>query len=448
LKNIVSKIFAFASVLVLVYSCKPEVTVSAPTKGSLDVSKYVAVGNSITSGYADNALYYQGQLVAYPNLLAQQFKLIGGGDFKQPLVSPTSVGIGSAQNARLVLAPTTDCKGTLSLAPVNVAEKGDLTIFGTSVANDGPFNNMGVPGVKAITAVYPGYGNPANGQGNYNPYFTRMVKDPTTASLLSEAANQNPTFFSMFLGNNDVLAYALAGGAADAITPSAGLPGYGFDASIDAVVNTLTANGAKGVIANIPDITSIPYFNTVPYNGLLLDQANAAALSQAYAGLGITFHEGYNGFIIEDANVPGGRRQIQQGELILLSVPQDSIKCSGWGSMTPIPNQYVLTSNEITNIKNAITAFNTKLKAVADAKGLAFVDVNAFMSKVKSGIVYNGVNLNTQFVSGGAFSLDGVHLTPMGNALLANEFIKAINSKFGSTIPTIDATKYKGVSFP
>jgi hypothetical protein len=56
--------------------------------------------------------------------------------------------------------------------------------------------------------------------------------------------------------------------------------------------------------------------------------------------------------------------------------------------------------------------------------------------------------MNTQFVTGGIFSLDGIHLTPLGNALLANEFIRAINMKFGSTIPKINATNYKGIMFP
>ncbi|HUR10003.1 MAG TPA: hypothetical protein VM012_01465, partial [Flavitalea sp.] len=79
---------------------------------------------------------------------------------------------------------------------------------------------------------------------------------------------------------------------------------------------------------------------------------------------------------------------------------------------------------------------------------LAFVNVNAFMSSWKTGIMYNGVGVKADFVTGGAYSLDGIHLTPRGNALLANEFIKSINNKYGSTIPAIDATKYKGVVFP
>lgn len=437
--------------IVLLASCKPELEVPTPDKGSLDVSNYVSIGNSITSGFADAALYYDGQVVAYPNLLAAQFKTIGGGDFKQAYVPASSVGVGSSGNARFVLGYKTDCKGINALSPLPMAAQGDLQIFFTSVAAQGPFNNIGVPGAKAITTVYPGYGNPANGAGKYNPYFTRMLNstEMATASMLSKAAEQNPTFFSLFIGNNDVLGFASSGGTSDAITPSAGPPGVGFDASIDAIIGTMTANGAKGVIGNVPDITSLPYFTTIPYNGLMLSATDAAALTAKYTPLGISFNEGNNAFIIEDTLVPGSHlRKIKPGELILLSTPQDSLKCKGWGSIKPIPNAYVLTEKEIIGIQGAVTVYNAKLKAVANTKGLAYVDVNQFLAQVKKGIVYNGIAINTSFVSGGAFSLDGIHLTPRGNAMLANEFIKAINTTYGSTIPQVDATKYNGVTFP
>jgi hypothetical protein len=180
----------------------------------------------------------------------------------------------------------------------------------------------------------------------------------------------------------------------------------------------------------------------------MLDNASATQLRTAYSALDIPFEAGNNPFIIEDASAPGGVRQIVQGELILLSIPQDSIKCKGWGSAKAIPNQYVLTEDEISQINSAITDYNSTLESLAVQKELAFVDVNSFMNVVKTGIMYNGVNVNAQFVSGGAFSLDGVHLTPRGNALLANEYIKAINSKYGSTIPHLDGNKYRGVVFP
>ncbi len=452
MQNITYKSLLLATTLSAFVGCKPKLDAPNPDKGSVDVTKYVAIGNSITSGFADAALYYDGQMVSYPNLLAEQFKTVGGGEFIQPLVPAGSVGIGSSGNAKSVLGYKTDCLGINALSPVPAATSGDFSIFTTNISAQGPFNNMGVPGAKAITTVYPGYGNPSNPAG-YNPFFTRMLapSEMASASILSKAAAQNHTFFSMFIGNNDVLGYALAGGASDAITPSAGPPGVGFDASIDLIISTMTSNGAKGVIGNIPDVTNIPYFTTIPYNGLTLDATKAAQLNVAYAALapyGVSFHEGSNAFMIQDPTAPGGVRQIKSNEYILLTTPQDSLKCAMWGSAKPLANKYVLTATEVSNIQSAVIAYNTKLSAVASAKGLAYVDVNAFMAKAKTGIMYNGINTTATFVSGGAFSLDGVHLTPRANAMLANEFVKAINTTYGSTIPQVDATKYKGVVFP
>jgi len=446
-KNYKNQLMIALATIALLVSCKPELDVPSPQSGSINVSKYVAIGNSITSGFADAALYYDGQVVAYPNLLAEQFKTIGGGNFNQAYVPANSVGVGSSANARFVLGFKTDCKGVSSLSPVPLAATGDLSILFTSVAAQGPFNNIGIPGAKAITTVYPGYGNPANGPGNYNPFFTRMLNSSeyASASMLTKAAEQNATFFSLFIGNNDVLGYAASGATSDAITPSAGAPGVGFDASVDAIISTMTANGAKGVIGSVPDVTSLPYFTTIPYNGLTLTATQAAQLSVA---LGTPFIEGNNPFVIEDNTAPGGFRKIKSTELVLLNTPQDSLKCAGWGATKPLKNMYVLTETEIAAIQNAVAGYNTKLKTLATTKGLAFVDVNQFMAQVKKGIVYNGIAINTSFVSGGAFSLDGIHLTPRGNAMLANEFIKSINSMYGSTIPQVDATKYNGVTFP
>lgn len=440
----------FAGAALTLFSCKPKADSFEASAGNADFTRYVSIGNSITSGFADAALYYDGQMVSYPNLIATQFKMVGGGDFIQPLVPESSVGVGSSVNARLVLGMSTDCMGNTSLGPVPLAPNGDFSIFTTSVAANGPFNNMGIPGAKMITAVAPGYGNPANGLGNYNPFFTRILTPAefVSASMLSKAAVQNATFFSLFLGNNDVLSYALSGGTSDAITPSAGPAGIGFDASVDTIVARMTANGAKGIIGSVPDITSIPHFTTIAYNALTLNSTQAAQLTTAYTGTGITFSAGANAFVIEDASAPAGFRKMTSSEYVLLAVPQDSLKCGGWGATTPIPDEYVLDATEASLIRTAVTAYNNKLKMTADAHGLAFVDVNAFMASAKAGITFNGILSTTTFVSGGAFSLDGIHLTPRGNALLANEFIKAINQTYSASIPQVNVTKYPGVTFP
>ena len=76
MKNIINKTIIVTIAASALVSCKPDLKAPVASKGNLDVTKYVAIGNSITSGFADAALYYDGQKVSYANLLAEQFKEI------------------------------------------------------------------------------------------------------------------------------------------------------------------------------------------------------------------------------------------------------------------------------------------------------------------------------------------------------------------------------------
>ena len=141
----------------------------------LDLSRFVSIGDSITSGYTDGALFYEGQLHAFSNLMAQQFKTVGGGNFNQPLMKPDSVGVGFYGNARLAFKNKSDTSNNQQ-APEYIAKQGDLSVFIENIfAKQGPFHNMSVPSAKLISLVKVGIGNPKNGVGNYNPFFTRMA---------------------------------------------------------------------------------------------------------------------------------------------------------------------------------------------------------------------------------------------------------------------------------
>ena len=74
--------------------------------------------------------------------------------------------------------------------------------------------------------------------------------------------------------------------------------------------------------------------------------------------------------------------------------------------------------------------------------------MNSYLKTLNSGITYNGINFNATFVTGGAFSLDGVHPNARGYALIANHFLRSINTKYASSIPMVDVTKYHGILFP
>ena len=93
--------------------------------GDVDASRYVAIGTDGTAGYADDALYYDGQVNSYANILAGQLTTADVIDFNQPLAPETSVGINLNGDAELQLGYKTDCKDTVSLSPVRKAIQGN-----------------------------------------------------------------------------------------------------------------------------------------------------------------------------------------------------------------------------------------------------------------------------------------------------------------------------------
>lgn len=442
--------FLSALLLSAVYSCKPKESTTEISAGEIDASRYVAIGGSATAGFMDDALYAEGQDNSLGAILAIQFQLIGGETFHQPLMPQFSVGCNVLGLSAYTLNFKTDCLGATSLSPLRIAAQGDIASFQTNVYNSGTlFANFGIPSLKITEMDIPGIGNPANGPGNYNPYFARMASSQSIGTVKGDIIAKSPTFFTVYNDIDEVLEFAKSGATEGALTPINGPAGVGFEGSLNDLLSGITIGGAKGAIATIPDITEFPFFSTIPYDGLNLDAEKAQTLNDIYNPIGIYFQVGKNAFVIEDPSAGSfGVRQMVAGELILLSVPLDSVKCNKMGSVFPFRDEFVLKQSEISMIRTSIEGYNQKIETLANTYDLALVDAYSFYKNIKTGIVYNGISLTTKFVSGGTFSLDGITLNPRGNALLANEFIKAINVKYQSKVPTVDATKFRGIIFP
>ena len=431
--------------LLLFASCKPQIQTPKATHGSADFSTFIAVGNSLTAGYADGGLYLAGQLNSYPSIMANQMQSVGGGTFTQPLFS-TSQANGSGYlsltgfdaSGNPITTPVTSNLAVTGVAtvPISATQNLNVTLYTKYTGN---INNFGVPGIKLYNITYAGY-------GNLNGFYERMLSGDEgthTTSYLSFITAKPFTFFSNWLGNNDALLYATSGGAGDVLTDPTT-----FAQLNGLLINSLTANGAKGVVATIPDVTSIPYFTTVTVGAILagVQKANPAATAlyiNALTSDGTTY----------------AARAATSADLIVLPFPTSMIGqpvSTPYGSLpygltqfTPIDNQYVLDQAEVTLTQNAVTAYNSSIVSTANAKGLAIFDAYAFLNNVKQyGLVTDGISLNSNYISGGLFSLDGIHLTPRGYAIVANEFIKAINLKYGSNIPLADVAAYGGVKFP
>ena len=469
------------------------------TAGTANFSKFVALGNSLTSGYADGALFIDGQKASYANIMAQQFKLVGGGDFKIPFMAD-NIG-GFKINGTQFAGPRMYFNGS---APVPAVGTPSTEILNPAVVTAGPYNNCGIPGAKSFHLLSPSYGSAAGiAAGTANPYYVRFAPNATT-SVLGYAISQTPTFFSLWIGNNDVLGYATSGGdGTNPITPSAGAAGVGFDATYDALVNGLTAAGAKGVIANLPYVNTVPFFtavptNPVPLNATQVGQLNplfgamnsmlaaagqparfqtlaasatnplliademlafdaTALFTAAFQGAPFNYPAATAGFL---GNLYGKARHASNAtaskDYILLTArsligatqPGYPASSNTIGVTFPMQDNTTLTASETALVKTATDAYNAKIKAVATAKGLAFVDANALMTKVANGgITANGFTVTNVYVTGGGFSTDGVHPSPRGYALIANKFIEAINATYGSNLKGVSLENYR-ILFP
>lgn len=506
------KLLYISAALALFSSCEPEFNepvdeVGFYDQGDLNLANYVSLGNSLSSGFSDGTLYLDAQQSSYPNLLASKFALAGGGDFVQPLVNDNLGGLlfngTPISDTRLVLS--FDQNGN----PIPTNLEGTPT---TEVTNtlEGPFNNMAVPGAKSFHLVAPGYGNAAGVGTTANPYFVRMASSPS-ATVLEDALAQQPTFFSLWIGSNDVLGYALAGGTGEDQTGNLDPTTYGladitdpnvYAAVTNQIISSLTANEASGVVLNVPDVIAIPFFTAVPNNALVLDATTAGQLTgffQAVAGIttqalinqgvpaaqaqqiaaqyAITFNEGPNRWIIDtpvSPTNPLGFRQMTEEELVLLTIDRAALQTSGYGSVAISPevlqvlgklqtgaditeqeaglvlaavngidDKDVLDAEEITAIQTARAAYNATLNALVQQNGLLLVDTEAILNEINiSGYQYPGGEVTAEFGTGGFYSLDGIHLTPRGYAILAGEIITAMNEGFNANIPAVDPGNY------
>jgi lysophospholipase L1-like esterase len=283
MKNI--KYIVLSLLVVVMFSCENEEldelrnlgnedngTLPALTAGTADFSTYVSLGNSLTSGFTDGALFIAGQENSFPNTLSQKFALVGGGAFTQPLMNDNigGIAIGGSQIPGSFTAPRLVFGGA-EIGIVRVTDFIGPVVSSTDLAVNnpvGPFNNMGVTGVNSTEMTTPGYGNFNNlVTGLANPYFVRMTGATPDATIMELAMAQSPSFVTLWIGPNDVLGYATGGGANGAPTPQPI-----FDEAISKILSEL--GDVQAVMANIPNITDLPYFTRVPFASL--DPSNPA----------------------------------------------------------------------------------------------------------------------------------------------------------------------------
>jgi hypothetical protein len=218
-------------------------------------------------------------------------------------------------------------------------------------------------------------------------------------------------------------------------------------------ITKLTSKEQKGVVATIPDVTAVPYFTTVTRQALLAG-VNAALKAQGKDPVSDIY-------IKTKADLP---RAATDKDMFILPfssaglLGRQDLKDPATGVVNPFPyglhprnpvgDNFVLDEAEAKMVQDRIVALNAIIKQVADSKKLAVADIYSFLNKVKSGYQINGIAISNKYITGNIFSLDGVHLTPMGYAIMANVFVDAINAKYSTKLGKVNVSQYGGVALP
>lgn len=366
-------------------------------------TSYVALGNSITAGYQAGGINATTQSQSYAVLLAA--------GMRTPFTIPSLRDPGCPPPIDNLLTGHRVGDGT-----------GETCALRSSVNGEAVINNVAVPGAFASDPS-----DPLAARAN-NALSTFILGGK---SQVQRALDANPTFVSVWIGNNDVLPAALSGILAPVPGVSPGVTDVdAFAESYDAMLAALTSKGTiqGGVLIGVVNVAAAPIF--IPAVAMLNPQVKGAA--DAFVGRPLT---------VDASCTPSTQSLIDFRLLaeIRAGTQPDTIACS------PIPNHpgllgnvFVLDAGELATLTQVVDGYNAAIQARANELGWAYFDPNpALMQLRTSGAIPTIPDLANPTSAFGEFiSLDGVHPAAAAHSLLAGLIAVTINETYGTDLPT------------
>jgi lysophospholipase L1-like esterase len=365
----------------------------AQTSNAGNFTTTVFLGDSLTAGYQSGSLLDTAEIHGWAPLVASQANFA---------ITQALIAYPGAPSTLLLQSPgpppvITTAAGTTTGRTNPASQATDLAVPGAflnDIANTAPVANPTTP-EEQITQLVLGF--PGLGLGEAD-------------SQASFAVNAKPTTIFLWAGNNDALVADFDG------TPASMTSLADFTTQYTALITELTTKtSAHLVIGNIPDVTLVPYLTPA---ALVLAEYSAAT------GYPVATLSGLFGISVGDFVTPEGLAEIAA---ILAGTQKTTVSDPG-----------VLTAAEAATVQANVVAYNKVIAAEATAAGATLVDINAlFTSLAASGKTINGYTGMTGFL-GGFFSLDGIHPTNTGYAIVANTFIDTMNAAFKSSIGDVN----------
>jgi len=393
--------------------------------GSANFKTVVAIGDSYGAGFESNSLNEHHSVYSWPAIVAKQLGIplctLGSSAsdncFAQPIVSYPGIG------------PELTLMDISTYPPVIVNAPGSGTPLNTTFGR--AFNNVSIPGANvADTFTVTGTDKPVTRGVQQLAQF--ILRGPVTE--VDAVSSLHPTFVLVWIGGNDFLGSA-TNGTTTGLTPLAT-----FTTAYGTMLDKLVATGAGIVVGTLPtNPVSVPFFKTVP-TVLINPTTRTPVLGPT--GQPIT--------LVGQIDAAPGVGQLQPGSLVTLGAssllaqgfgipsalkpvldPQNKLPLFG----TPLPDAVILTPAEQTTLVARIAEYNAAITAAASARNIPVADIKGLFDRFATGMNVGPFHLTSDFITGGLFSLDGVHLSDIGYTLFANEYIKAINSGYGTHVP-------------
>ena len=387
--------------------------------GGAMFSNYMALGTSIGAGIQSGGINDSTQKQAYPTLLATAMGLTPGVNWFYP-----------SFNAPGCPPPYTN--------PLTGARVGSGTSTTCAVENPAyarPYqNNLGVPSIRAAQVLKITDLTFAKTDSLFLAQFITGGRNPIDIVLAAK-----PTFVTIEIGANDVLG---AGTRSDTtlLTTLAN-----FQKQDSVIMDSVALTGAKVAVANLPAWQAIPYFT----QGVVF-----FCLATGAPGCPVPATAPYSlpTFTVDLSCAPSASGGV--GDSMLVTFPATaamtgalaagataSLNCgTGVALANGAAAGLTLVKPKMKALVTRFNAINAFIAAQATARGWALADLNAaYLTALGTGKIASFPDFThpTTTLFGADISLDGIHPNAAGAKLIANTFIAAINSKYGSSLVAI-----------
>ncbi|MBV9492997.1 MAG: hypothetical protein JOZ54_02040 [Acidobacteria bacterium] len=389
---------------------QPAATASDLTRAAARTEKLVAIGTSVSMGWASNGVYAGSQLTSWPELLA----------------------FGSLNSISLPLIQSPGCTSPL-VAPLGAGKRlsgesfaGSTTCAPNAAGVTLPTQNVALAAAIAADAVTT---TPEAVATKY-PWYSRVLPPGTTQ--LTAALSQNPTLVSVELGGNEVL-----NGTSGLVLPGVTVvPVPFFIAPYDALLNALGVAGTKAVLVGLPrEATNLAALRRA--DEIWADRDEFAALHVDVSPNCATSPNYINVSVLSLNMVFVGAQAAAQGQ------PNVVYSCDD----RPGQPDLILTPGDITVLNGMLGQIDDHIRQQASDRGYAYFSLGALYERADlKPATYSVVSqLASQFPYGLYTSLDGVHPNAIGSGVLAAAAAQAINARYGSARVTALAPSHGGL---